>query len=215
MQTITTGPSQPQAHLMLAHGAGAPMSSPFLTTYAALLAERSVKVTRFNFPYMAAFQDDGKRRPPPRVEGLGEVYRELITSVSDTEGSCYPLFIGGKSMGGRIATLIGDAVAGPLDVAGIICLGYPFHPKGKPEKLRTAHLENLKTPTLIVQGERDGLGAKEEVARYVLSRKIEIAWAKDGDHDLKPRKKSGVTLSDNLAFAADKTAQWIARQVSC
>jgi len=186
------------------------MTSPFLTTYAALLAERSVKVTRFNFPYMAAFQDDGKRRPPPRIEGLAEVYRDYVATIAETECAGTRLFIGGKSMGGRIATLIGDGGADHSNVAGIVCLGYPFHPKGKPEKLRTAHLEQLKTPTLIVQGDRDALGNKEETATYALSPTIQLAWAKDGDHDLNPRKKSGATHSENLTFAADATAKWIA-----
>lgn len=212
VQTQTTGPSNALAHLILAHGAGAPMSSPFLETFATMLAARSVRVTRFNFPYMAAFQDDGKRRPPPRVEGLGDVYRAFVGTLSETKGSGTPLFIGGKSMGGRIATLIADDVARALKISGVVCLGYPFHPKGKPVKLRTAHLETLRTPTLIVQGERDGLGTKQEVARYGLSDTIQLAWAKDGDHDLKPRKQSGVTLTDNLTFAADETARWIAAQ---
>lgn len=185
------------------------MTAPFLETLAELLAAKGVRVTRFNFPYMAAFQEDGKRRPPPRVAGLGEIYRDLIEKVSKSDGSGAALFIGGKSMGGRIATQIADDVSSTIDVSGVVCFGYPFHPKAKPEKLRTAHLETLRTPTLIVQGERDGLGSRDEVATYALSKAIELVWAKDGDHDLKPRKRSGVTLADNLNRAADVTAKWL------
>ncbi len=188
------------------------MTSAFLETYAQLMAKRGVRVTRFNFPYMAAFQADGKRRPPPRVDGLGSVYSDLVGKIfaqdaQDRSGEA--LYIGGKSMGGRIATLIAEDAARHFDVSGCVCLGFPFHPKGKPEKLRTAHLEGLKTPTLIVQGERDALGNKKDVEGYTLSPAIKVAWAKDGDHDLKPRKQSGVTLADNLTFAADATACWI------
>lgn len=214
MHTRTTGPDNATAHLILAHGAGAPMTTPFLETLARLLGEHGVRVTRFNFPYMAAFQDDGKRRPPPRVAGLGEVYRNVIGEISRSKPSEAALFIGGKSMGGRVATLIVDEVSQPLCVSGVVCFGYPFHPKGKPEKLRTAHLETIKTPALIVQGTRDGLGSQDEVAGYKLSNSIRLAWAKDGDHDLKPRKQSGLTLDDNLSFAADVTAKWFAEIMS-
>jgi len=186
------------------------MTSSFLQTFAALLAERDIRVTRFNFPYMAAFQADGKRRPPPRVERLSSDYLDLIGKISAQRGADVALFIGGKSMGGRIASMIADEAAHQFNVAGCVCLGYPFHPKGRPNKLRTDHLERLKTPTLIVQGERDALGTKDDVASYTLSSAIDVVWAQDGDHDLKPRKQSGVSLADNLTFAADATARLIA-----
>jgi predicted alpha/beta-hydrolase family hydrolase len=110
-------------------------------------------------------------------------------------------------MGGRIASMIADEVG----AAGVLCLGYPFHPPGKPERLRTAHLETLKTPTLIVQGTRDRLGTEEEVATYALSPSIEVAWMGDGDHSFKPRKKSGRTLEQNLEAAADAVVALIRR----
>lgn len=209
MQTTTTGPKTASAHLLLAHGAGAPMTSEFLETVAGLLADRGVRVTRFNFPYMAAFQADGKRRPPPKLDVLCDAYIEFIgRSAVRAQKGC-ALFIGGKSMGGRIATMISDKVSRQYHVAGVVCLGYPFHPKGKPEKVRTAHLEHVATPTLIVQGERDALGSIEDVNGYVLSNVIKVVWAKDGDHDLKPRKLSGATLTDNLTLAADEMARWM------
>jgi hypothetical protein len=122
-------------------------------------------------------------------------------------GPADQVIVGGKSMGGRIASMIADEVG----AAGVVCLGYPFHPPGKPERLRTAHLEALKTPTLIVQGTRDRLGTDEEVATYSLSPSIELAWMEDGDHSFKPRKKSGRTLEQNLEAAADAVVEFIQR----
>ncbi|MGB5373075.1 MAG: alpha/beta family hydrolase [Polyangiales bacterium] len=115
--------------------------------------------------------------------------------------------IGGKSMGGRIASIIADEVG----AAGLLCLGYPFHPAGKPERLRTAHLETIGTPSLIVQGTRDPLGTEEEVAGYSLSRAIELAWMEDGDHSFKPRKRSGRTLDQNFEAAAAAAVGFIRR----
>jgi predicted alpha/beta-hydrolase family hydrolase len=107
------------------------------------------------------------------------------------------LVIGGKSMGGRIASLVADEAG----AAGLVCLGYPFHPVGQPERLRVEHLEAIRTPTLIVQGERDPFGSQEEVAGYRLSSAIRIAWVVDGDHSFKPRKKSGRTEQQNWEAA--------------
>ena len=99
------------------------------------------------------------------------------------------LVLGSKSMGGRVASLIADE----LGVRGLVCLGYPFHPAGRPERTRTAHLAALATPALIVQGERDALGGRAEVAGYALSPSICLAWRADGDHSFKPRRASGHT----------------------
>ncbi|MGB5416696.1 MAG: alpha/beta family hydrolase, partial [Polyangiales bacterium] len=102
-------------------------------------------------------------------------------------------------------------IADEVGAAGLLCLGYPFHPPGKPERLRTAHLETLRTPSLIVQGTRDPLGAEEEVAGYSLSRAIELAWMEDGDHSFKPRKRSGRTLDQNFEAAAAAAIGFIQR----
>ncbi len=112
------------------------------------------------------------------------------------------LIVGGKSMGGRIASMVAAerelSNAGPL---GLVCLGYPFHPAGKPEKLRVDHLLSLKTPALFCQGTRDSLGTKEEVRTYTLSGSIRFHWLEDGDHGFKPRKKSGLTEDGNWESA--------------
>ena len=109
-------------------------------------------------------------------------------------------------MGGRMASLIADEVG----AAALFCLGYPFHPPGKPERLRTEHLETIATPTLILQGERDPFGTRDEVAGYSLSKAITPHWMPDGNHDLAPRKKSGRTLDENLAEAIDRITGFLA-----
>ena len=120
-----------------------------------------------------------------------------------------PLVIGGKSMGGRVASMIADQLHASGRIAGLLCLGYPFHPIGKPDQLRTAHLVEMRTPTLIVQGTRDLFGTREEVANYKLSKAIEIFWLEDGDHDLKPRKTvSGFTAADHMLAMANRVAMW-------
>ena len=97
-------------------------------------------------------------------------------------------------------------------LAGLLCLGYPFHPIGKPDQLRTAHLADMQTPTLIVQGTRDAFGTREEVATYKLSNSIEILWLEDGDHDLKPRKAvSGFTVADHMLAMAVRVSSWAKR----
>ncbi len=116
-----------------------------------------------------------------------------------------PLAIGGKSMGGRMASLLADE----LGVDALVCLGYPFYAVGKPEKPRVAHLAELCTPTLIIQGERDALGDRQAVADYTLSETIKLCWLTAGDHDLKPLKSSGFTHQQHMHTAADVIAQFL------
>lgn len=198
---IWNGPENADATLVLAHGAGAPMDSEFMNIIAEGLGQVGVRVARFEFPYMQKRREDGKSRPPDRGPKLEAHWHDVISHLGD---GC-KLFIGGKSMGGRFASMIAD-VAG---VQGVICLGYPFHPPGKPEKLRTDHLKAIATKTLILQGERDTFGTQLEVPGYDLSDNIEICWLPDGDHSLKPRKKSGHTHEENLAKTIAKIAEFI------
>jgi predicted alpha/beta-hydrolase family hydrolase len=187
--------------LILAHGAGGPMDSPWMTEVSELLSARGIRVARFEFAYMASRREGG-RRPPPKVEKLADEYSDVVAQVR--AHSPGPLFIGGKSLGGRVASLIVDESRDNGAVNGLVCVGYPFHPPGKPEKLRTAHLRELKTPTLICQGERDPFGTHDDVAGYELSPTIRLLWALDGNHELTPRKGvTGLTLTDNLERAAD------------
>jgi predicted alpha/beta-hydrolase family hydrolase len=176
------------------------MDSPFMAHLAEGLGARGLHVTRFEFPFMAARRRDGKKRPPDRAPVLLESWRAAIAELGDPGGSPGGgpgLAIGGKSLGGRMASLIADE----MGVRALVCLGYPFHPPGRPETLRTEHLETLETPCLILQGERDPLGTRDEVAGYTLSPAIRLAWCPDGDHSFKPRKASGRSQEDNWGLA--------------
>ncbi len=188
--------------IVLAHGAGAGMDTPFMNFFAKSLAERELRVVRFEFPYMTKRRQTGKGGPPDPQPILRQAWLEVIKTLG---ADC--LIIGGKSMGGRIASLVADEAA----VAGLVCLGYPFHPVGKPHLLRTEHLETLRTPTLILQGERDPFGNRAEVAGYTLSPAVRIHWLADGDHDLKPRKRSRITPEQNWKEAIGAIVDFVAR----
>ncbi|WP_460160551.1 alpha/beta family hydrolase [Pseudomonas sp. S2_B10] len=191
------------ATLILAHGAGAPMDSDWMNDMAGRLAGLGVNVLRFEFPYMAQRRVDGVKRPPNPAPKLLDCWREVFALVRRHVAG--PLAIGGKSMGGRMASLVADE----LGVDALVCLGYPFYAVGKPEKPRVEHLAGLKTRTLIVQGERDALGNREAVEGYSLAPGIEVFWLVAGDHDLKPLKASGFAHSDHLAGAAQKVAEFL------
>jgi len=172
--------------LVLAHGAGAPMDTDFMNAFAEGLAARGRRVVRFEFAYMAARRSGGSKTPPSRQPQLLAEWQAVLARLRQEDASLR-LAIGGKSLGGRMASLIAD----DSGVAGLVCLGYPFHPPGRPENLRTEHLQALKTPTLILQGDRDPFGSRAEVRDYALSPAIQLHWIDDGDHSLTPRKRSG------------------------
>lgn len=201
---LRDGPADADAAVILTHGAGAGMDTPFMNKVAEELASNSILVVRFEFPYMRRRRDDGKRRPPDRMPALLEAYADAVAKVREKLRPPV-LAIGGKSMGGRVASMVADE----LRVDGLVCLGYPFHPPGRPATLRTEHLQGLRTPALIVQGTRDALGNREEVAGFDLSSAIAISWAEDGDHDLKPRRASGRTHDDNLTAATQRVADFV------
>lgn len=185
---VIDGPADARVTIALAHGAGAPLDSPFMAAYAAGLAAAGLRVARFEFPYMAARRRGGRSGPPDKEPVLRSTWLSVVDELRPER-----LVIGGKSMGGRIASLVADEAR----VAGLVCLGYPFHPTGKPQQLRVAHLASLTTPTLIVQGERDPFGTRSEVDEYELSSSIHLHWLPDGDHSFKPRKASGRTEQQN------------------
>ena len=200
------GPAKAGVTVLLAHGAGAPMDSAALSAAAKALAAEGLRVARFEFGYMAA-RRTGERRPPPKAESVMPEYIAAIDALK-AKGK---LIIGGKSMGGRVASMIADEMHAAKRIAGLVCLGYPFHPMGKPTQLRTKHLETMKCPALIVQGTRDIMGTRDEVTGYKLSKSIEILWLEDGDHDLKPRKAvSGFTAAGHMKTMAARVAEWAA-----
>lgn len=208
MQLLIDGPEDAYATILLAHGAGAPMESEAMNAITAVLVGVGFKVARFEFAYMAARRQGG-RRPPPKTALLQDEYIQAVAALGG------PLIIGGKSMGGRVASMVADRLRDERVITGLLCLGYPFHPPAKPEQLRTAHLQHLKTPTLICQGTRDPFGMRDEVEGYSLSERIEFLWLEDGGHDFRPRKKrSGFTAADHLNAVAGATKEWVERVLS-
>jgi predicted alpha/beta-hydrolase family hydrolase len=204
---LITGPETASLTILLAHGAGGAMDSASMTVLSKALADGGFRVARFEFAYMAQRRLTGAVKPPPRADHLLGEYRTAIGELDAGK-----LIIGGKSMGGRVASMIADESFTAKKVRGLLCLGYPFHPPGRPDQLRTAHLENLRTPTLICQGTRDPFGSKEEVESYTLSDHIDLLWLEDGDHDLKPRKKiSGYSADDHLRRLSEYATTWAIR----
>ena len=203
MEFLFDGPEDARVTILLAHGAGAPMDWASMTATAKALAAAGLRVARFEFGYMASGRAAAGSKPPPRAETLNPEYHAAIDQLA-TKGT---LIIGGKSMGGRVASMIADDLYDAGKIAGLVCLGYPFHPPAKPQQLRTKHLIGLKTPTLICQGTRDEFGTRDEVPGYGLSKSIDVLWLEDGDHDLKPRKTiSGFSAADHLKTVAEAVA---------
>lgn len=212
---LIDGPSAEAAHatFLFAHGAGAGMDHLFMTTLAEGLAAHGIRVVRFDFPYMVKRREDGKKRPPDRQPKLLLDFQRHIDAFAG-DGK---LVIGGKSMGGRMASLMVTEIAAQTpDVAdcrdrvkGVACLGFPFHPPGKPENFRGDHLQEISVPTLILQGERDTFGTRAEVEGWSYVDMVHTAFLPDGDHSFKPRKASGHTEAGNLALAIEQLAVFI------
>lgn len=187
-------PVEVKARLLFGHGAGAGMRSDFMTQMAAALCSQGIEVVRFEFPYMQARRLTGKKTFPDKTDVLLQRWQALIDVYADDS---MPLFIGGKSMGGRMASMWAAQNSGG-QCLGVICFGYPFHPVGKPDLLRVQHLFDMPQPTLIVQGCRDKLGSRDEVAQYHLPQSVRITWVETGDHDLKPLRRSGVSHAQSI-----------------
>jgi predicted alpha/beta-hydrolase family hydrolase len=193
MDFLVDGPHDARTSFVFAHGAGSPMDAPFMNRVSLGIAAAGIRVVRFEFPYMAARRSGQRRGMPDRQPILLDCWRDVVRELGGGER----LVIGGKSLGGRIASMVADELA----VGGLLCLGYPFHPPGQPAKLRTAHLETLQTPALIIQGTRDPFGTKEDVATYTLSPAIRLEWIAGGDHSYKPRERENL----ETAIAASVT----------
>lgn len=203
-------PANAKASFVFAHGAGAGMDTPFMQMIAEGLAAHDIRVVRFEFPYMQRRRLEGKKFPPDRQEKLLQAWRDILQQL-DVAG---PLFIGGKSMGGRIAGLLAAQEAAVYNIAGLICLGYPFYPpksERTPAVSRGAFLTGMQTPTLILQGERDSFGSRAELDAMPFSSQVQYHFLPDGDHSFKPRVKSGFTLEQNLQLAVTQMAAFMLR----
>lgn len=204
MKLIFDGPEQGPL-FVFSHGAGAPLNSDFMQQVTEGLVIKGIRVVRFNYHYMQQRVETGTRRPPERAPYLLKQFLEVVQAINQ------PMVIGGKSMGGRMATLLESETKSELlsQVKGVACLGYPFHPQGKTEKLRTEHLSSIIKPVAIIQGTRDKLGSKEEVEGYSLPSHFKFFWLEDGDHDLKPRIKSGFSHQQHIQSCINYLADYI------
>ncbi len=189
-----------QPLFIFAHGAGAGMDHPFMDAVAAGLAKQGIRVLRFNFPYMALRAELGTKRPPDRAPKLLAAYQQVIEQHGGDK-----VVIGGKSMGGRMASLLAELP----QVAGIACLGFPFHPPGKPDNFKATHLATIAKPCLILQGERDTFGNASECQQFTFSDSVRLAVVPDGDHSFMPRKRSGLSEQGNIALAVKQLSAFI------
>lgn len=195
--------------MLLAHGAGAATTSPFLTALTLHIAARGIAVWHVDFAYMRAAHEGGRRRPPPRIAVLAAEYADALESLRASLPERARLIVGGKSMGGRVATLIADDAWKAGKIAGAVVLGYPFHPPKKPETLRVAHLMTLAAPTLVIQGARDPFGCRSEIEGLQLSSQITLDWIENGDHDLGWRPGPAKGKADILSLVADRIAAFV------
>ena len=191
MAIIENGPADASLTILLAHGSGAGMDTPFMNAIAEGLGELGWKVVRFEFPYMVKSRERGKKSPPNPLPKLQDSFLEAIKACSGS------VVIGGKSMGGRVATTILESSS----AVGCVALGYPFHPPGNPSKLRTEHLQSIQKPLMVLQGERDPFGKKDEFPNDWLPSSTALHWIPDGEHSFKARKKSEATTEGNLELA--------------
>ncbi|MDO3722519.1 alpha/beta hydrolase [Marinobacter sp. chi1] len=197
--------NHPRAFLVLAHGAGAPADSPFMETLADALEAQGVATVRFEFPYMEKRREDGKKRPPDRQPKLLQCFSEVVESVrKDMPGNAL-LLVGGKSMGGRMASILATQRGG---IDGVIGFGYPFHPPGKPDRWRTDHFDKIDCPFLLIQGTRDPFGKRDEVEEPGRSiERADLHWLEGGNHDFQPLAKqqsSQRTLIEEAAVASGR-----------
>ncbi len=216
MSNIANKVEDPIAQIIFAHGAGADMHHEFMEQVSGLLNKKNINVLRFNFPYMDKRIELGKRYPPDRMPKLIDCYKRVINDLCtmNSKINTLPLFIGGKSMGSRVAATISSDDDVTALIQGVFCLGYPFHPPKKPEKLRLEPLQNTKKQILIVQGERDTLGSQVEIVNYKTSDLCRYVFLPDGDHSLKPRVKSGFTHQQHIQSAVHAIVQFIQEKIN-
>lgn len=199
--------------LLLAHGAGAPADSDFMEALAVALSVEGVSVLRFEFPYMEQRRRDGRKRPPDRQPALLGHFRQAVAAIAAQTTGGGPIFVGGKSMGGRMAShMITQAGIQP-EICGAVCFGYPFHPPGKRDQWRTGHFQDLQRPLLIIQGTRDPFGKKQEVENQGTGAAghVHLSWLEGGDHDFRPLARQVEDHNDMIRHAARAAAVFMQR----
>jgi uncharacterized protein len=189
--------------LILAHGAGSNQMSPAMTRTASALASRGIETVTFNFVY-----SERRKRVPDRNDKLETCWRRVIEKFREAGGE--KLVIGGKSMGGRIASQVAATDAGGL--AGLVLLGYPLHPPGRPETLRAKHLSDIRLPMLFVQGEKDAFGTPEELTPILRRlQNTELCVVEGADHSFKVPKRAAGTEEQVDEFVLDQVEAWLRR----
>ena len=205
---LINGPKEAKNILLLAHGAGAPMDSIFMNTISDGLNNNGIITFRFEFPYMEK-RRSGKNTFPDKLDILCDFYKKIYFNIKKANPD-KNIWLGGKSMGGRVATLISRS----LDIKGVIVFGYPFHPINKLDKLRLESLQ-LSGPTiLIIQGTRDKFGTITEVKKYKIHKNNTIFWIKDGDHSYNTLKKSELSSKDAIVQAYNEASIFIKKTKS-
>jgi hypothetical protein len=195
--------------VLLAHGAGADMHAIALTAFADALTAAKVPVLRFNFPYRSA-----RKKAPDRPAVLDAATREAAHELARrTKLPPERLVLGGRSMGGRYASLAVGAAEDPLPALGLLLLGYPLHPAGKPEKLRVEHFPRLDVPVLFVSGTRDSLAEQRALERHArkIPGPVAFHWIESADHGFRPLKASGLTMPAALEAASAVAVDWVAK----
>ena len=209
--------------IIFAHGAGANMHHEYMVSMTDKLIAQGYQVYRFNFLYMQANMQDGKRRPPDRAPKLLAHYEQVLLDVQQKMAlgliNCRRIVLMGKSMGGRMSAILTSSdhqfqqpiIADVINkIAAVVCLGYPFIPlKGGEPRLMP--IQHNPLPMLIVQGERDKFGDLQQLPTWDLGEHVDVCWIGDGDHSFKPRKSSGYTLEGNLNTAVAYINQFIAQ----
>ena len=197
-------PDRPRHTLVLAHGAGAGQSHPWLRARAADLASRGIRVVTFDFPYMTA-----GRKAPDRPPLLLAAWRAVVDHTAATHGEGV-LAIGGKSMGGRMATMLVAEADAPARIRGCVALGYPLHPPGRPDQLRVAHLSQIRVPLLVVQGEKDPFGGPADITREfeAAGAHPRVVAIPHGGHGFEVRVRDG-KQADVYAGVTDDVAEWL------
>jgi len=196
--------------VLLAHGAGTDLDAPPLKVVAAALAVAGIPSLRFNYPYR-----DADRKAPDRAPVLLAATRDAAARLARRTGLLPErLVLGGRSMGGRMCSMVVGADLsgdGPLPALGLLLLGYPLHPAGHPEKVRDEHFPRLRVPCLFVSGTRDALAGREELpaAAAAIKGQVTFHWLESADHGYRPLKASGSTLDDVLAETALVATEWV------
>lgn len=207
MQFLIDGPDDAEATILLGHGARVPMDAPWMGLMTARLIRSGLRVVRFEFSYMAA-RRDGLQVEPMGVDELMGEYRAAIFNAP----LAGRLIIGGKSMSGAIATMVADEFYERGGLAGVLCLGMPFHDAGRPELFHAGNLASIKAPVLIAQGSLDPMGNRQTLDDVALSDGVEMIWVEGGNHDLGPHAGMG-GLEANLALVAGQAGLWAGRLI--